>query len=81
MSHMHPSLASSTGTRVDSAAKHTMACKVHTQLVKHWLKNSGSDADKHLHREKMRFCVHKDDLVMNITRSMFSHRASVETFN
>lgn len=74
---MHPSLASSTGTRVDSAAKHTMACKVHTQLVKHWLANSESDADKHLHREKMRFCVHKDELVINVTHSMFPNKASV----
>ena len=54
-----------------------MACKVHTQLVKHWLKNDELDSDKQLHREKMRFCVHKDELVMNVTHSMFPNKSSV----
>ena len=69
MSHMH-SLAASTGTRVDSAARHNMACKVDTKMIKAFMEQ-GPDIDKRLHVERMRFCVHKDELVMNVSRKMF----------
>ena len=31
-----PNMGSATGSRVDSAAKHIMACKVHTNLLGQW---------------------------------------------
>ena len=74
MSTYIPSLAASTGTRVDSAAKHNMACKVDTNLVKSWLE-PGGDLDKRLHTERMRFAVQKDELVMNVSHRMFQPSA------
>lgn len=69
MSHIH-SLASSTGTRVDSASRHNMACKVHSNLIQKWIPEG--DPENTLHIEKMRYCVHKDELVMNVSQNMFS---------
>jgi hypothetical protein len=65
-----PSLAASTGTRMDSAAKHNMACKVDTKIIKSWMM-PGGDLDKRLHTERMRFAVQKDELVMNVAYRMF----------
>ena len=37
--HDMPSIGTATGTRVDSAAKHLMACKVDSRLLQRWLEN------------------------------------------
>jgi hypothetical protein len=71
MSSYIPSLAASTGTRIDSAAKHNMACKVDTNLMKAWMDKAGGDLDKRLHTERMRYAVQKDELVMNVSHRMF----------
>ena len=72
MSHFH-SLAAHTGTRLDSAAKHNMACKVDTALVKAWMSDGDlSNADQRLHVEKMRYCVHKDELVLSTNQKVHS---------
>lgn len=63
-----PGLAAATGTRVDSAAKHTLACKVHENLMMCWCENP--DARNHLHNQKMKYCMHKNDLVLNVTQPL-----------
>ena len=70
------SIGSATGTRLDSAAKHIMACRVHTNLIKKLLTN-GVDADRELMRDKHRYCVTKDEMVVNVTTPLFANGLSV----
>lgn len=61
-----PGIASATGTRVDSAAKHTMACRLSTPLLRQWARLNGhQDPDRALKHDKMTYCVHKNELAMN----------------
>ena len=62
-----PSIGTATGTRVDSAAKHIMACKVDTRLLMAWLKDK-QDGINALHNEKMKWCMHKDEIVLNTAK-------------
>ena len=64
-----PGLGSATGTRVDSAAKHIMACKVDTRLLACWLANPEHDAVTALHSDKMKWCMHKDEIVLNTSKN------------
>jgi hypothetical protein len=64
-----PGLGSATGTRVDSAAKHIMACKVDTRLLACWLANREHDAVTALHSDKMKWCMHKDEIVLNTSKN------------
>ncbi len=64
-----PGLGSATGTRVDSAAKHIMACKVDTRLLACWLADPEADAVTALHSDKMKWCMHKDEIVLNTSKN------------
>ena len=64
-----PGLGSATGTRVDSAAKHIMACKVDTRLLACWLLQPEADAVTALHSDKMKWCMHKDEIVLNTSKN------------
>ncbi len=64
-----PGLGTATGTRVDSAAKHIMACKVDTRLLACWLNNPEADAVNALHSDKMKWCMHKDEIVLNTSKN------------
>jgi hypothetical protein len=66
------SLGSATGSRVDSAAKHTMACKVDTKFFRCGLEQGGEFADNILHQNKMRYAMQKDEIVMNTTKKFLS---------
>jgi hypothetical protein len=55
-----PGLPMITGTRIDSAAKHQVACRVDYERMLSWV---GYD-HLVLQREKMRYCMHKDDMVI-----------------
>lgn len=61
-----PSLASATSTRVDSACKHHQQCRVSTDHMIYYLKDR--DAEE-LKRNKYRYCVHKDELVIGVGRA------------
>lgn len=61
-----PGLGTATGTRVDSAAKHIMACKVDYHLLAATLSDT-RDPINALHNEKMKYCMHKDEIVLNTT--------------
>lgn len=57
-----PSLASSTSTLLDSACKHIQQCRVSQDHI-----TKLADGDEHeLMRNKTRYCVHKDELVLCI---------------
>ena len=58
-----PSLASATATRVDSACKHIQQCRV---SYDHMLDFVGSTAE--LERNKMQYCVHKDEMTVGVGR-------------
>lgn len=59
-----PSLAQGTNTRLDSACKHIQQCRVATDDMMHFV---GGDAEE-LQRNKYRYCVHKDELVVGVGR-------------
>lgn len=66
-----PSLGTATGTRVDSAAKHIMACKVDAKLLHLWSNAAPTDnSAQYMHSRKLQFCMHKDELVMNTTNAL-----------
>lgn len=63
-----PSLAAATGTRLDSAAKHIQQCRVSQDHMQELVTfDDQSDADD-LIRNKYRYCIHKDELVLGIGR-------------
>ena len=64
-----PGIAAATGTRVDSSSKQTMACRVSEPLSMQWC-NDSHDARNYLHNHKMKFCMHKNDLVLNCGQSL-----------
>ena len=69
MSHTTGGIASVTRTRVDSAAKHIMAAKVDTNLMKIYSGNASADLQT-LHAKKLEFLTEKDDLVLNVSRRL-----------
>ena len=74
-----PGLGTATGTRVDSAAKHIMACKVDTRLLANLILHPEKhDAINVLHNEKMKWCMHKDEIVLNTSKS--EHDPSVKAY-
>jgi hypothetical protein len=46
-----------------------MACKVDTRLLACWLANPGHDAVTTLHSDKMKWCIHKDEIVLNTSKN------------
>lgn len=69
------SLGTATGTRVDSPAKHIMACKVDSNYLITLLGNAASqhtDAYTTLHQNKMRWCMHKDEVVLFTGKKLLS---------
>lgn len=66
----HPSLAAATGTRFDSAAKHTLQCRVDSELLREWAPADQKD-DARMHQNKYQFAMQKDELVMNTGIKMF----------
>jgi hypothetical protein len=59
-----PSLAQGTNTRLDSACKHIQQCRISTDDMMRFV---GEDVEE-LVRNKYRYCVHKDELVVGIGR-------------
>ena len=70
------SLGSATGSRVDSAAKHTMACKVDTRYFKGTIENF-EDCDNVLKGSRDKYAMQKDEIVMNTSKRL--HAASGHT--
>lgn len=68
-----PSLASATNTRVDSACKHHHQCRVSTDDMLQMTipRNNATE----LTNNKYRYCVHKDELVLSVSRPWLSAEA------
>jgi hypothetical protein len=58
-----PSLASATSTRVDSACKHIQQCRVSYDHMLDFV-----DTPFELEKNKMNYCVHKDEIVVGVAR-------------
>lgn len=69
MGYSYPGLASATGTRVDSAAKHTLAVKVSAPHFCSWCENQKNPRN-HIHQQKMKYCMHKNELVLNVSQAL-----------
>ena len=63
-----PSLAQATNTRLDSACKHIQQCRVSTDDMMRFVRE---DAEE-LQRNKYRYCIHKDELVVGVGRPWFA---------
>jgi hypothetical protein len=70
MSFQTPSLASATGTRLDSACKHIQQCRVSYDHMLDFVDNA-----QELERKKMQYCVHKDEVVVGVGRPWAKTRA------
>lgn len=64
-----PSLASATSTRVDSACKHIQQCRVSYDHMLDFVDNPHE-----LEKNKMQYCVHKDEMVVGVARPWESER-------
>lgn len=67
--YSYPGIAAATGTRVDSAAKHTLACKVSEPLMMCWCGDQ-RNARNTLHNQKDKYCMFKNDLVINVSQPL-----------
>jgi len=61
----YPGIAGATGTRVDGGNRHNMACRLHEALFMCWCE-SRKEPRNHIHVLKMKYCMHKDELVLNV---------------
>lgn len=75
-----PGIAASTSSRVDSAAKHIMACKVNSDLMLNFVSDSFENPQmkrRELHINKDKYCVFKNDLVLNVNIPLFPDKSQV----
>jgi hypothetical protein len=71
-----PSLASTTSTRVDSSSKHIQACKVHDSMI---MRIGDIESQDELHNNKMNYCMHKDEIVLCVSRPLYPTVNTVST--
>jgi len=64
-------IATATGTRLDSASKHTMACKLDDALHVEW-HDKMSNARTNIQNNKYQFAMQKDELVLNVTQKLYT---------
>ena len=67
-----PSLASATNTRLDSACKHIQQCRVSSDDMMRFVKENSEE----LQRNKDRYCIHKDELVVGLGRPWYAPSSS-----
>ena len=70
------SLGSATGSRVDSAARHTMPCKVNSKYFLGTIENI-EDGENMLHQQRVKYAMEKDEITMNTSKKF--HAASGHT--
>lgn len=74
VAYQNPGIAAATSTRLDSAAKHIMACKVDSDLMMDFVSkniNGPSDKRREMHINKHKYCVFKNDLVLCTNKPLF----------
>lgn len=62
---MNASVGQITGTRVDSASKHIIACRVSEDALKIL---SNPEFQHRIHLDKYKYCMHKDELVLCVAK-------------
>jgi hypothetical protein len=67
-----PNVASATGTRTDSAAKHQIPVRLSFEHLLSWVGNDQIS----LQKEKMAFCMNRDDLVIGVSRPLRKNEQS-----
>lgn len=65
------SLASATGSNVESACKHIQPCKVHTDYMLSLQDGGVENAARELQTNKMKYCMHKDDIAIGLGRPLY----------
>lgn len=70
------SLGSATGSRVDSAARHTMPCKVNGKYFLGTIENI-EDGENELNQKKDKYAMMKDEIVMNPLKKL--HAVTLHT--
>lgn len=73
------SLASATSSRVDSASKHIQACKVNTDYMLSLVEGTCDNGSMELQQNKMKYCMHKDDVVIGIGRCKYGSSINQST--
>ena len=68
-------IAQATGTRLDSAAKHTMACKLDDNMHIGWFAET-TNARTHIQSNKYLYAMQKDELVLNVTQKLLATASS-----
>ena len=74
VAYQNPGIAAATSTRLDSAAKHIMACKVDSDLMMDFVSKNiqgPSDKRREMHINKHKYCVFKNDLVLCTNKPLF----------
>jgi hypothetical protein len=66
---MPPSLASATNSRIESASRHVVTCRVATDYVKLSTGEKGN-ADRMLMNNKMDYCMNKNEVVIGLGRAL-----------
>lgn len=64
------SIGQITNTIIDSGTKHIIPARVSYDVMVNFACNEGEDATKLL-REKMKYCAHKDDILLSVGGAMF----------
>lgn len=75
-----PSLASATNTRLDTSCRHHQQCRVSTDDMLSYTMPTKNDHEE-LQRNKYRYCIHKDELVIGIGRPWVSQVTRKRTNN
>lgn len=77
-SSRYASLASATGTSIDSAAKHNVQCRMFTELIQTWADpNQQGRGAELLKQNKMDFCMHKDEIVLGARPGWFPEKSYI----
>ena len=66
-----PGLAASTASRVDSSSKHIVACRVGEHYMLEWCNAPDNNKRRELHVNKHKYCAFKNELALNVTRSLY----------
>lgn len=75
MADNYASLAASTATAIETASKHNLQCRVSTDHIIQWVTDSaqnGESASTLIKRDKMNYCMHKNDLVVGVRQGFNS---------
>lgn len=80
MGDNYASLAASTATAIETASKHNLQCRVSTDHIIQWVQDSvtnGESAVTIVMKDKMKYCMHKNDIVVGVRQGWFPDSIAV----